>query len=245
MSCEWREKVALFVDDELDAASQREFVAHLPTCAECPAAVSDQIALKKALRVAGAKFTAPPDLRAAIYSSIHPSQTVSRWWKWAMAPVCALLLGTIGFLLYPKSQPGEPMIASLVDSHITALASPNPVDVISNSLHNVRPWFAGKLPFTFQMPDVKDSPFTLIGGKLVYVEQRPGAQLLYQAGQHKISIFIFKARNQGTTPPVWNHDVSFTASSWKAGGRDCYLVSDASRDESAKLVTMFQEANRQ
>jgi anti-sigma factor RsiW len=245
MSCQWRDKVALYVDNELDPAAQKDFSAHLAGCGECPAAVSEQMELKKALRVAGARFTAPPELRAAIYQSIHPARNVSAWWKWAMAPLCLALLGIIGFLLYPTSRPPDPMMASLVDSHVTALASPNPVDVVSNNLHNVRPWFAGKLPFTFQMPNVEDTSFTLIGGKLVYAEQRPGAQLLYQAGQHKISIFIFKARNQETTAPVWNRDVTFTASSWRAGGRDCYLVTDGSRDEAGKLVTMFQEANRQ
>ena len=244
MSCQWRDKVALYVDNELDPAAQQDFSAHLATCGECPAAVGEQMELKKALRVAGARFTAPPELHAAIYKSIHPARNVSPWWKWAMAPVCLLLLGTIGFLLYPKSRP-DPMIASLADSHNTAMASPNPVDVVTNDLHNVRPWFAGKLPFTFQMPNVKDTPFTLIGGKLVYAEQRAGAQLLYQAGQHKISIFIFQARDQKTTVPVWNHDVTFTAASWTAGGRACYLISDANRDEAGKLVTMFQEANRQ
>jgi len=243
MSCEWRDKVALYVDDELDQAAQKEFAAHLSACRECPAAVEAQMELKKALRLAGRRFSAPPELHAAVYRSLHPRQNVSRWWKWAMAPLCLLLLGTIAFLLYPKPQ-RDPMIASLVDSHITALASEHPVDVVSSNRHIVKPWFQGKLPFTFTPPEDKGSPFTLIGGKLVYIEQRPGAELLYQAGQHKISIFIFQSRSKGSSEPVWNHDVSFTASSWTAGGRDCYLVSDASKDEASQLVTMFQEANR-
>jgi len=245
MSCQWRDKVGLYVDNELDPAAQQDFSAHLAACGECPAAVSEQMELKKALRVAGARFTAPPELHAAIYRSIRPARNVSPWWKWAMAPLCALLLATIVFLLLPKGRSADPMMAGVVDSHITALASPNPVDVISNNLHNVIPWYAGKLPFTFRMPPVEGTPFTLIGGKLVYVEQKPGAELLYQAGQHKISIFIFKAPDSTSKAPVWSRDVPFTASSWTAGGRQCYMVSDASRDEAGKLVTMFQEANRQ
>ena len=246
MSCQWRDKVALYVDNELDPAAQQGFSAHLAACAECPAAVSEQMELKKVLRVAGARFTAPPELHAAIYQSIHPARTVSPWWKWAMAPLCLLLLGIIGFLLYPKpQQPRDPMIAAVVDSHITALTSPNPVDVISSNKHTVGPWFQGKVPFAFRMPEVENTQFTLIGGKVVYAEQRPGAELLFQTGQHKISIFIFKAPDQETTAPVWNRNVTYTASSWRAGGRDCYLVSDASREEAGKLVTMFQEANHQ
>src|SRR5215471_2915793 len=101
MSCPWREKIALYVDDELPPAAFAAFTAHMGGCAECPAAISDQLELKRAVRLAGAKFTAPPELRAAVYNSIHPPATVSPWWKWAMAPVTAVLLAIIGFLLYP------------------------------------------------------------------------------------------------------------------------------------------------
>ena len=107
------------------------------------------------------------------------------------------------------------MMAALVDQHVTALRSEHPVDVESNNFHNVRPWFQGKLPFTFNMPEVQDSSFTLIGGKVVYAGQNPGAELLYQVRQHKISIFVFQAKTTGGAP-----------------------------DEAGKLAAMFQEVNR-
>ncbi|SRR5258708_7783328 len=244
MSCQWLEKVALFVDDELDPAAQQEFSGHLRTCPECTAAVGEQMELKKALRVAGRSFSAPPELHASVYRSMHPHKSVSLWWKWALAPLSLVLLVIIGILMYPKPKGSDPMIAELVDHHVTALASPNPVDVLTSDRHTVKPWFQGKLPFAFNLPEVAGSPYTLIGGKAVYVGQNPGAELLYQGGQHKISIFIFQARDKVAKTPAWNHDVSFTVSSWTAGGRQCYLVTDASQDEAGQLVTMFQEANR-
>jgi anti-sigma factor RsiW len=243
MSCPWREKVALYVDGELDPAAQQEFSAHLSACPECPPAVTEQMELKKAMRVAGRSFAAPPELHAAVYRSIHPHRSVSPWWKWALAPLSVLLLALIAFLVFPRRE-ADPMTAGLVDTHITTLASEHPVDVISDDRHTVKPWFQGKLPFTFNLPEVADSHFKLVGGRVAYVGQTPGAELLYTAGPHKISIFIFQARDKGTKAPSWNHDLSFTVSSWTAGGRQCYLVTDASKDEAGKLVTMFQEANR-
>lgn len=242
MSCEWREKVALYVDDELEPAAQQGFSAHLSACAECPSAVSGQMELKKALRVAGRRFTAPPELHAAVYRSIHPNKGVSPWWKWALAPLSVALLGIIGFLIYPKPSV-DPMMAGLTDLHIIALSSPNPVDVANSDRHTVKPWFQGKLPFTFNLPEVAGSSFALTGGKVAYVGQSPGAELLYQAGQHKISIFIFQARNGGRKAG-WNHDLSFNVQRWTQGGLEYYLVTDASPDEAGKLVTMFQEVNR-
>lgn len=247
MSCEWREKAALYVDDELDPTAQKDFSAHLNSCPECPTAVAEQMELKRALRVAGRSFTAPPELHAAVYRAIHPHKSVSPLWKWALAPVSVLLLGIIGFLMYPRPA-ADPMLARVVDQHVTNLASSNPVDVISSDRHTVKPWYQGKLPFTFNLPELAGSPFQLAGGKVVYAGQQPGAQLWYEAGPHKISVFIFQARHPNERPaserPVPNRDLSFNVNRWTQGGLEYYLVTDASPDEAGKLVSMFQEANR-
>jgi anti-sigma factor RsiW len=242
MSCQWLEKVALYVDDELDPAAQKEFSTHLSGCLECTAALSARLQFKKALRVAGRCFTAPPELHAAVYRSIRPDKSVSQWWKWVLAPLSVLLLGIVGFLLIPKSQ-GDPMLAALVDTHITALASEHPVDVISEDRHTVKPWFQGKLPFTFNLPELAGTSFTLVGGKVVYAGQNPGAELLYTAGPHKVSVFIFAAR-AAAEKLVSNRDRSFNVNQWTAGGLAYYVVTDASSDEAGKLVAMLREANR-
>jgi anti-sigma factor RsiW len=244
MSCQWRDKVALYVDDESDPPAQQQFRAHLASCTECAPAVNAQVELKKALRVAGKPFNAPPELHAAVFRSIHPDKTVSPWWKWTLAPLCLLLLGVIGLLLYPRAS-GDPRIAGLVDQHITSLASANPVDVISTDRHTVKPWFQGKLPFTFNLPELpQGGPLQLLGGKVTYAGQQPGAQLWYQAGPHKISVFIFQAR-PGAGKGGSNRDLSFGVTNWLEGGLQYYLVTDASQDEAGKLVSLFQEANRQ
>lgn len=243
MSCQWRDKAALYVDGELDAPARQEFHAHVDSCAECAAAVSAQNEFKKALRAAGKRFSAPPELHAAVYRSIHTERRVSPWWKWALAPLCLLLLGVIGYLSFPRPV-RDPMMASVVDQHITNLASANPVDVISSDKHTVKPWYQGRLPFTFNLPDLNGSPFQLVGGKVVYAAQQPGAQLWYQAGPHKISVFIFRQR-LGAGKGGLNRDLSFNVNSWDEGGLEYYLVTDASQDEAGKLVSLFKEANRQ
>ena len=86
MNCNWREKVELFVDDELQPQDQQEVSSHLSGCAECTAAVAEQLALKKAVRVAANRYSAPPDLHAAVYRQLHPHARVSPWWKWGCQP---------------------------------------------------------------------------------------------------------------------------------------------------------------
>jgi anti-sigma factor RsiW len=107
----------------------------------------------------------------------------------------------------------------------------------------VKPWFQGKLAYTFTPPETAGTHFTLIGGKLVYVNQTAGAQLLYQAGQHKISIYIFPAQ-AGVKNLHAKPNTTFTVDSWIEGGLQYYLVTDANREEAGNLATMFQNANR-
>jgi len=47
-----------------------------------------------------------------------------------------------------------------------ALASPNTVDVASSDRHTVKPWFQGKIPFTFNLPELQNTEFTLVGGRI-------------------------------------------------------------------------------
>jgi anti-sigma factor RsiW len=123
------------------------------------------------------------------------------------------------------------------------LASERPLDVLNSDRHTVKPWFQGKLPFTFDLPEVKDSPFTLLGGKVVFAGQNPGAEVVYQIRQHKISVFIFQAKD-AAGKAVSNRDQSFTVDGWRQGGLQFYLVTDANKEDAGKLVTMFQDANR-
>src|SRR5436309_3028591 len=115
-------------------------------------------------------------------------------------------------------------LAELVDMHVATLASASPVDVLSTDRHTVKPWFQGKLPFTFNLPEVAGSPFTLVGGKMVYLQQSPGAELLYQVRQHKISVFIFQTREGEKKPLAADHALSFTFSEWTQGQLQYCLV---------------------
>jgi anti-sigma factor RsiW len=241
MNCEWQDKIVLFVDDELQPADQQEVSAHLSGCSECTAAVAEHLALKKAVRVAANRYAAPPDLHAAVYRQLHPHARVSPWWKWGMSAVCALLLVALGYALWPRSSGKDAMMAELVDQHVIALSSSNPVDVISEDRHTVKPWFQGKLPFTFTPPEVAGTNYKLVGGKMVFVQHSPGAELLYTAGQHKISVFIFQEQGNNKTPA---RNSTFNIKNWSENGLAFYLVTDASNAEVNQLVSMFQDANR-
>jgi anti-sigma factor RsiW len=243
-NCEWREKIGLYVDGELEPNAEQAVAGHLHSCADCSSAALEQQALKKVVRVAGKRFTAPPELYASVRRQMHSKETARPWKRWSVLAASAFLLGVITFGLLSRPSPSSNTVAQLIDQHVTMLASSNPVDVISSDKHTVKPWFQGKLPFTFNPPELAaGSPFTLIGGKLIYAQQTPGAELVYQVRQHKISVFIFQARDVRGEPSADNQ--TFVVNGWQEGGLQYYIVTDAAREDADRLRALLQDANRQ
>lgn len=246
-NCEWREKIGLYVDGELEPGLEQAVAGHLQSCTNCSAAVLEQQALKKAVRVAGKRFTAPPELYASVQKQMRPEKGSALWlkpWlKWSAIAASTFLLAVVTFALLSRPSESNATVAQLIDQHVSMLASTNPVDVISSDKHTVKPWFQGKLPFTFNPPELAaGSPFTLVGGKLVYAQHAPGAELVYQVRQHKISVFIFQARDVHGEPSANNQ--TFVVNGWQQGGMQYYIVTDASREDADRLRALLEDANR-
>lgn len=242
-NCEWREKIGLYVDGELEPREEQAIAGHLQSCAECSAAVLEQQALKKAIRVAGKRFTAPPELYASVHRQMQLKKSTGLWLKASALAASAVLLTIVAFAWISRPSASNATVAQLIDQHVIMLASVNPVDVVSSDKHTVKPWFQGKIPFTFNPPELAaGSPFTLIGGKLVYAQHAPGAELVYQVRQHKMSVFIFQARDVHGEPAAGNQ--AFTVNGWQQGGLQYYIVTDAAREDADRLRALLQDANR-
>ena len=243
MNCDWRGKTGLYVDGELEPAAEQAFAGHLQSCADCSAAVLEQQELKKSVRLAGKRFSPPPDLYANVRKQMHQPESVKPWWKWSVIAAAFVLFAAFGLTWYSRSQIASPTVAQLIDQHVTMMASANPIDVISSDKHTVKPWFQGKLPFTFNPPELAaGSPFTLVGGKLVYAQHSPGAELVYQVRQHKISVFIFQARDMHGETSAGNQ--TFVVNGWQQGGLQYYVVTDAAKEDADRLGSLFKDANQ-
>jgi anti-sigma factor RsiW len=173
-----------------------------------------------------------------------PKKSTGLWLKAGALAASAVLLAVIAFAWMSRPSASNATVAQLIDQHVTMLASSNPVDVISSDKHTVKPWYQGKLPFTFNPPELAaESPFTLIGGKLIYAQHTPGAELVYQVRQHKMSVFIFQAPAVRGEPSAGNQ--TFVVNGWQQGGLQYYIVTDAAREDADQLRALLQDANRQ
>src|SRR5215467_15445352 len=231
MTCEWRDKTGLYVDGELEPAAQQALAFHLEGCPGCTAAVLEQQELKKAVRIAGKRFSAPPELYAQVRKQISPQTRPQPWWRWGLVTAMLVVMAALAGAWFGRGHDENSTVAMLMGKHVEMLANPaRPLDVVSTDMHTVKPWYQGKLPFTFNpVKPTQDSPFSLVGGNLVYAQQAPGAELVYQVRQHKISVFIFQARDVHGEASAANQ--TFVVNGWQEGGLQYYIVTDASRED--------------
>jgi len=246
MACNlWREKLDAFVDGELPVETEREFDAHLRACTSCAADVANRVQLKGAVKRAGRRFAPSADFRRKIEKQLLPRK---RTWSAAWIPAVAaavVILFAAAWIAGRWTAGSQAAIGELIDLHVTTLASANPVDIVSTDLHTVKPWFEGKLPFAVNVPDLKNTPFTLIGGRVTYLEQEPGAGLLFQYRKHRLSAFILQDRakwkNIGTTGAPVRH-ASFWVETWSAGGLRYFVMGDTSVANVEQLSDLMKRA---
>jgi anti-sigma factor RsiW len=129
---------------------------------------------------------------------------------------------------------------------VATLASASPVDVISADRHTVKPWFQGKIPFAFNLPELQNSEFSLLGGRMAYLEQMPGAHLIYDVRKHHISVFVFQ--EQSLRAKLDDNSLSpkhepFNMETWSRGGLRYFVVGDASAADIDSLAKLFKAAS--
>lgn len=250
MVCEaWAEKLDAYLDGELPAAEARSLDEHLHACAACSAESLNRVQQKRALQVAGQRFTPDAAFRARIQASIAPRRS-ARWnrlWLPVFTGALALVVAGAVFLTVTRSRDrrsDQQLLSELADMHVATLASSNPVDVVSTDRHTVKPWFAGKIPFTFNLPELQDSPFVLEGGKVSYLNQSPGAELIFRVRLHQISVFIFQERALGNMRPddAARSALSFNVRSWSQNGLRYFVIGDVGTQDLDKLSELVKAA---
>jgi len=245
MVCEtWAEKLDAYLDGELPAAEARELGEHLRGCAACAAESLSKVQQKRALQAAGQRFTPDPAFRARNQQT-NTARRPLRWnrvWFPVLAAAAVLVVAAVLPLsLNRDRRADQQLLSELADLHVATLASSNPVDVVSSDRHTVKPWFEGKIPFTFNLPELEGSPFTLLGGRVSYLNQSPGAELIFRVRQHQISVFIFQERaTEGMqTKETASTELSFGVRSWSHNGLRYFVIGDASAEDLDKLSNLL------
>jgi anti-sigma factor RsiW len=249
MACEvWHKQLDLYLDGELAGSEAAALSAHVRACPACASEMLERVQLKRSMQMAGKRYAPSAKFRNRITKQISAKSGARsvRKWKLALVPVLAMLIAVLLLSAYFERERAAQrrMYSELADLHVATLASPTPVDVLSTDRHTVKPWFQGKIPFTFNLPELAGSNFTLLGGRVFYLEQTAGAHLIYQIRKHEISVFILpeRADEMQRVPSGTVDALSFQMESWTKNGLRYFVVGDASADDIRALSKMLQDA---
>src|SRR3984957_970385 len=249
----WADKLDAYLDGELAPSDAVAMAGHLRVCPDCTAAALQHAQLKLVVRTSGKRYEPDSQLRKKIAKIIRgKTQSSSGWrhfgWQWRFAALAALIVLVAGAVinsrLLSERAARRQVYSELADLHVATLASSTPVDVLSSDRHTVKPWFQGKIPFTFNLPELQGTEFTLLGGRVTYLAQAPGAHLIYQIRKHEVSVFIFQDRGEETAslPSGPVHAMSFNVENWTQNGLRYFVVGDVSSEDIQKLANLLRDA---
>jgi anti-sigma factor RsiW len=242
---QWRAQLDTYLDGELPADQMRTLDAHLRTCPVCAADALRRVQFKRAIKTAGARFTPSPEFRDRIQKKIAAKPRRSWGFTWVLASAFGLMLVAGLLTAYQQRERlrEQQFYSEIADLHVSTLASSNPVDVVSTDRHTVKPWFQGKIPFTFNLPELQNTDFTLVGGRVTYLGQVPGAHLMYQIRKHEISVFIFPEDLVALrAAPQDGKERSFNLQTFTQDGLRYIVFGDVARDDISKLSALLQSA---
>jgi anti-sigma factor RsiW len=212
------ERLNAFIDGELSLAEQQGIEQHLSTCHTCTLRVLSATQLKAATTRAGQRFAPPAEALARLTAQLHSQSksepqtkktariyTMSSLRPMAWTALAAAVLLTVSLLGWRQLHQTNTLAAELLDQHLATLSNGATPQVISTDRHTVKPWFQGRLPFSFNIPETTALPpdTTLKGADLAYISGQPAALLLFTIHKHEVSVFLTQrtaSRILSTTP---------------------------------------------
>ena len=239
------ETLSAFVDGELSESEQSGVGQHLTNCHSCALRSLSAAKLKSAVNRAGARYAPPPDTLARLTAQLRPEPRkqarVLLFRTMAWAAMAAVLLVTITFAGWRQVRETNALANELFDQHLATLSSAATPEVISTDRHTVKPWFQGRLPFSFNLPDTSALPpdTVLKGADFTYLDGQPAALLLFTIHKHQVSVFL-TPRSGGPLVLPSNH-AGFTIESATTQYLRILAVSDVNAADLRLLIAALEK----
>jgi anti-sigma factor RsiW len=245
MDCsEVRDLLTAFCDDELPFDERRAVGDHLAHCTECAQALAQMATLSERVRAVGTHVM-PDGLESRVTASLGRDgvrPVLSRQnVRTAASHLAAAALGAL--ILYGATMQrdgSDRAVSDAMAAHARALISEQVVQVASSDSHTVRPWFAGRVPFSPPVKDLESSDFPLLGGRLDYLQGRPAAVTVYGRRKHVVNVFSQPAEASSIPARLDVSRNGYAIMSWRDGDFANLAISDLNAAELRALVGLLQ-----
>jgi anti-sigma factor RsiW len=249
MTCEEaRVLVHALADGELDAGHAREVEAHVAQCAACAAELAAAREMKQALRAQPLGFAVPASLRAGVDNAIPaPARTANRrslLKGFVLGGVTsALAAASLTFVVLREGR-DDRILGDAISAHLRSLQADHLTDVLSSNQHTVKPWFNGRIDPAPPVIDLTAQGFTLIGGRLDFIDGKPAAVIVYRRRVHVINLFVAQGLGPASSTPTLSMVQGFNVLRWNENGLNLLAVSDLNREELEEFGAKFTAAAR-
>jgi anti-sigma factor RsiW len=241
MTCEETDVLLqALVDSELDAGHAREVEEHVANCRRCTAQLRDYRGMHEAMAVPGTRYQAPESLRRRIEAALPTTPLLvarasapgrrSLLKGFAMGSMVSTALAACLVLFVVHTEQDQRIVGDVVSAHLRSMQGDHLIDVQSTDQHTVKPWFNGRLDVAPPVIDLTPQGFTLIGGRLDYIDGRPVAAIVYKRRAHVINLFVSQTvgSQSGATMDKLQ---GFTVWSWGWSDLNFRAVSDINGEE--------------
>jgi anti-sigma factor RsiW len=231
------------IDGELDAGHAREVEEHIAGCPACAAELAAYREMSKTIAAADLRYAAPALLRKRIEAALPKEQMPNRravLRGFAMGSAVSAIAATGLVAIVLRNDDAQRIEFEIVSAHLRSLQAGHLTDVISTDQHTVKPWFNGKLDVAPPVVDLTSQGFTLIGGRLDYVDARPTGAIVYRRRAHVINLFVAQTASTERRPAKIDAIQGFNIRSWSDRGLNYWAVSDIAADELAEFGEKFE-----
>ena len=237
--------VHALIDGELDASHIRDVEAHTASCARCGAELAAARELQKALRGGDLRHAAPASLRSridrAVPAQTGPSRRALLKGFGLGSLVTAAAAAGVGFVIIGGNRDGL-ILNEAVSAHLRSLQADHLTDVVSTDQHTVKPWFNGRIDLAPPVIDLTAQGFTLIGGRLDFIDRKPVAAIVYRRRVHVINLFVMQGMGAVLPQPKLQVVQGFNILRWTELGLNLMAVSDLAQDELEEFQSKFETA---
>jgi len=218
---DYRSMIPLFLDDELRGNELQDFQTHIMGCPACKELLAEEQALSQLLHRTRPLYQAPEVLRAhvsdiissEVQSPFHaperlrqrilrilafPQRSVARpTLRWGQLAAVGLVTA-LAVLFVPQMVErarANAFVETAAATHRSYLEGNLPMEIHTSSPPAVTAWFAGKVPFHFQLPESQQplngqQIYQLNGSRLVNFRGAYAALTTYEMRGDKISLLV-------------------------------------------------------
>ena len=237
-----------YLDGELDAVKSLEIEAHLKDCHTCAQAYNELRSLHSAISDTALRFEPPAALRNRVRSAVRDESEVTDRslrvsWRWMIPALSFAVLVIVAwslFTLFSRPSASDLMAQEIVSSHVRSLMEKHLTDVPSLETHTVKPWFNGRLDFSPPVKDLGAAGFTLVGGRLDYIGNRPVAALVYQQRQHYINVFVWPSSGASDVSGRALVRQGYNLIHWTKSGMNYWAISDLNLAELQQFAQLLE-----